>query len=77
MIYSAVSEEVQTALYKAAQARGIGLISVGHRNSLRWPFHCADSLILLFRHLHSHLLQLDGFGGWSLTSLEKSDSPTL
>ena len=35
MIYSAVSEEVQTALYKAAQARGIGLISVGHRNSLR------------------------------------------
>jgi len=60
---SAVSEEVQTALYKAAQARGIGLISVGHRNSLR--------------HLHSHLLQLDGFGGWSLTSLEKSDLPTL
>ena len=42
-----MSEEVQTALYKAAQARGIGLISVGHRNSLRWPFHCADSMILL------------------------------
>ena len=37
---SAVSEEVQTALYEAAQARGIGLISVGHRNSLRLPQLC-------------------------------------
>jgi len=57
---SAVSEEVQTALYEAAQARGIGLISVGHRNSLR--------------HLHSHLLQLDGSGGWSLGSLRKEET---
>ena len=32
---SAVSEDMQTSLYQAAKTRGIGLISVGHRNSLR------------------------------------------
>lgn len=56
---SAVSLEVEDQLYRECMKRGITLISVGHRESLKA--------------YHSALLYLDGKGGWTYTKIELPD----
>lgn len=52
---SALSNDVEAALYTLAAKAGITVISVGHRNTLR--------------QYHHSLLSLDGSGGWRLDAL--------
>ncbi len=55
---SAVDTEMETLLYNAAVERGITLISVGHRSSLR-----------MFHRWH---LRLEGNGAWFIEPIEQS-----
>jgi ABC-type uncharacterized transport system fused permease/ATPase subunit len=57
---SAVSIDVEGAIYEAIKSCGVTLITVSHRPSL-W-------------HFHSHLLKYDGNGGYSFGLMETSES---
>lgn len=54
---SAVSIDVEGAMYTEAKKRGISLITVSHRHTL-WRFH-------------EYLLAMDGKGGWSFGPMEE------
>lgn len=53
---SAVSIDVEANMYETAKALGVSLITITHRPSL-WRFH-------------THVLQFDGQGGWTLKPIE-------
>eukprot|EP01013_Petalomonas_cantuscygni_P010266 TRINITY_DN2331_c0_g1_i1.p1 TRINITY_DN2331_c0_g1~~TRINITY_DN2331_c0_g1_i1.p1 ORF type:complete len:787 (+),score=183.31 TRINITY_DN2331_c0_g1_i1:76-2436(+) len=60
---SAVSVDVEGAIYRKAQELGITLLTVTHRPTL-WKFH-------------SHLLQFDGCGGCRLSALNATARTTM
>ena len=84
---SAVSIDVESQIYQAAKDAGITLLTITHRPSLwfettlnefQFKVNCFNLVYgFIYRKFHTHLLQFDGEGKWTLDSLNTETRLTL
>jgi len=84
---SAVSIDVESQIYQAAKDAGITLLTITHRPSLwfettlnefQFKVYCFNLVnVFIYRKFHTHLLQFDGEGKWTLDSLNTETRLTL